>query len=191
MGPRSVERIMQRIVRKLIFPNTLLTKYETLIHTKIADSIKIIHSNSSIEQKIYRELILHVNTCQDSNLDSKLDVWLADFHKALLFKLEKRIGWFSMINQLYMTKCCLNALDKYCSSQRQEDNYNSDFSLNFKCKLEYVLSRSMCKTYTKFLIEMGGWNDIFDFYSYNFEKTKLIKPLSFCLVVFLLFNLHK
>ena len=193
-----VEKTTQMVIRKIIYKDTKLIKTDQLIYDTIEKTIEMIHkkeeSKMSYIDRINQELLIYLQHCKDCETNPEPVIWLNELHETLLFKLERRVGWLPLINQIFITQCVLQVVDSYCNGQVLNFDFDSEFPLHFRYALEDSFSTYVFQQYSEFILSLGGWSDITDYFdsikSTPKLRTKFHAALTLSLLL-LLFLLNK
>ena len=169
MSPEErVEKTTKMIVRKLIYDDTKLIKSDQIIFDTILKTVEMVHKtpsgSESYEERIYQELLIYIKHCNDSATKPQPDIWLTELHETLMNKLERRVGWLSFINQIFITQCVLRVVDNHCRDQLLGFTFDSEFRLLLRYHFEETISKYLVEHYTSFILGLGGWSDLHDYF---------------------------
>ena len=199
MSPQErVEKTTKMIVRKLIYKDTKLIKSDQITFDTILKTVEMIHktTSESYEERIYQELLIYIKHCNDSATKPKPDIWLTELHEMLMNKLERRVGWLSFINQIFITQCVLHVIDNHCQDQLLGFTFDSEFHLLLRYDFEDTISNYLVEHYTSFILGLGGWSDLND-YLRTHSKTATLNlklytiPAMTFICIFVLFFINK
>ena len=186
---KNIENTTDKVIRKLLFPDFILNTKDQHIFDTIKITVKMIHTSSSysefFKKRLNEEFQLYIQHSCESKVKPKPDIWLIEFYQLLIFKLENRVGWRSLINQIFITECMLEQVDEMCNRKVTDYKFVPEFSLKFRLQIECILSKYIKQKYSLFILEMGGWDDLQDYHDFHksFKKPKSKTLLFFISVI--------